>query len=163
MAKTPKNQPFDYYDLIKRLSPNVDDCWADEEKFSPENAMGPDGLKFLFAAMYAETDICNGGLHQFFGNPTGRLAPEAIEGFRLIGMADAGAVIAKAMKFFGTSYPRNQVERNKALEAVPGFPDADRKVWDPFTALDQEFYAALNEEDEQFTSAANAFARQFDK
>jgi len=163
MSQKPVDRRPFYCQLIDRLSPKVTDCWADEEKFAPENVSGPDGVKLLFAATYAERDICNGGFHQFFGNDTGRLAPEAIEGFCLIGIEDAGVVIAKAMKFFGASYPRNREERSKALEAVPGFPNAERDEWDPFTALDEAFYACLKKEPDRFDNAANAFAQQFDQ
>ena len=39
----------------------------------------------LFAAYFCQTEVCNGGFHQFFFNSTGVLAPEAVDGFTAIG------------------------------------------------------------------------------
>jgi uncharacterized protein DUF4375 len=39
----------------------------------------------LYATAFCQVEVCNGGLSQFFGNSTGVLAPEAVEGFIAIG------------------------------------------------------------------------------
>lgn len=51
----------------------------------------------MFAAHFCQSEICNGGLGQFFGNSTGGLAPEAVEGFREIGQAQVAALIASGL------------------------------------------------------------------
>ncbi len=69
----------------------------------------------LFAATWFESEVCNGGLYQFFGNSTGVLAPEALEGLRAIGLPEWVEILAKARHFFGTAYPRDRTERRRLL------------------------------------------------
>jgi hypothetical protein len=136
---------------------SVFDCW-DSEGFHPENFSRARELLILFAAAYAQSDICNGGFHQFFGNHTGRLAPEAVAGWELLGFTAAAAEVTQAMKFFGEPYPRDDDRRNEMLEAVPGFPRADRSVWDPFTDNDTAFYAAFDSD--KFDAAVEEYRKR---
>jgi hypothetical protein len=48
----------------------------------------PEAIGHLLSAHWCYSEVCNGGFHQFFYNPTGVLAPEAVTGFRAIGMVD---------------------------------------------------------------------------
>jgi hypothetical protein len=109
----------------------------------------------LFAAHWCQSEVCNGGFHQFFKNPSGVLAPEAAAGFQAIGMPKCASVISKAMQFFGTPYPRNQVDRQKALSAIPG---ESRAEWDPFFKLDDVFYELLDNEAGGFAAAADLYS-----
>ena len=46
----------------------------------------PVHLGLLLAAHWCRSEVFNGGFHQFFSNPTGVLAPEAVSGFKAIGL-----------------------------------------------------------------------------
>ena len=74
----------------------------------------------LFAAHWAQSEILNGGLGQFFSNPTGVLAPEAVVAFFKLGMPKCATAIENAMLFFGEPYPREEIIRQNKLE---GFLD----------------------------------------
>jgi len=151
-----------YYKVIDRLSPSVSDCWDDHKGFIPENSPGPLGIKLLYAATYADSDISNGGFFQFFHNSTGAIAPEAVEGLRLVGLHESAALLLKAMEFFGDSYPRDRLARRAALEALPGYPDIFRREeWDPFLKLGDQYYEIRGGSD-GLTRAANEFVKQFD-
>jgi len=91
----------------------------------------------LYAAHWCHAEVCNGGLHQFFSNTTGLLAPEAVAGFRAIGLPELAEIMAEAMRFFGTPYPRARGDREQLLASRPG---RCRKQWDPFQRLDKRFY-----------------------
>jgi len=65
----------------------------------------------LLAVHWALSEISNGGLHQFFRNPTGVLAPEAAQGFERMGLPHVADLIRCAMEHFGQRYPRTQQER----------------------------------------------------
>ena len=109
----------------------------------------------LLAAHWCQSEVRNGGLHQFFSNSTGVLAPEAMAAFRAIGLADWAEILAAAMEFFGEPYPR---ERAARLALLDGRPGRQRKEWDPFDELDERFYAWLQPEADRWERAADRFA-----
>ncbi len=78
----------------------------------------PNEQILLFAIMYGNSDICNGGLEQFFGNHTGGFAPETAEGLELINFTSASQVLRKAMSLFGSPYPRDQMSRREMLPSL---------------------------------------------
>jgi hypothetical protein len=91
----------------------------------------------LYAAHWCQSEICNGGLHQFFSNTTGLLAPEALDGFRAIGTTAWVEILAEAMNFFGHPFPRDRGDRQDLLPIPQRRP---RETWDPFYQLDKRFY-----------------------
>lgn len=111
--------------------------------------------RHLFAAHWCQSEVRNGGLHQFFSNSTGVLAPEALAGFRAIGLTEWAAVLAEAMRFFGEPYPREQGDRQELLAGRHG---RRREEWDPFFALDERFYSWLHAEPDRWERAADSFA-----
>jgi hypothetical protein len=91
----------------------------------------------IYAGHWCHSEVCNGGFHQFFSNTTGLLAPEALAGFRAIGVTELANMLAEAMLFFGTPYPRERDDRQYLLPPRQGPP---RERWDPFSRLDELFY-----------------------
>jgi hypothetical protein len=108
----------------------------------------------LFAAHWCQSEVCNGGFHQFFTNSTGVLAPEALAGFKAIGVIEWASLLEEAMRFFGEPYPREREVREERLSKVSG---KEREHWDPFFALDDRFYEWKHAEDDE--RAADAYAR----
>ncbi len=127
----------------------------DDAAFARSIARVTPTQRVLFCVHFCQSEIRNGGFHQFFQNPTGVLAPEAAEGFEKIGMHGAADLLRRAMAFFGDVYPREQRPRRLALSRKPG---ATRAEWDPFYALDQPFYDALDTTSAHFERAADAYA-----
>jgi hypothetical protein len=111
----------------------------------------------LFAAHWCQSEVCNGGLHQFFSNSTGVLAPEALEAFRAMGLAEWADILAEAMRFFGSPYPRERADRQDLLAERGG---RRRKEWDPFCALDERFFDWLHDEPDGWERAADAYAKR---
>jgi hypothetical protein len=109
----------------------------------------------LFAAHWCQSEVCNGGLHQFFSNSTGVLAPEAREAFRVIDLPEWAAILNEAMRFFGTPYPRDRAERQERLATVTR---TKRGAWDPFENLDDRFFEWLHAEEYRWERAADAYA-----
>jgi hypothetical protein len=103
----------------------------------------------LFAAHFCQSEVCNGGFQQFFGNTTGVLAPEAVEGFREIGQSQIAALIEKAISLIGTPYPRDREERQTRLTQI------SRSSLD---ALDDMFYSLIESEAGGFEAAADRYA-----
>lgn len=116
----------------------------------------------LYAAHWAQSEVRNGGLDQFFSNPTGVLAPEAVEGYRALGMHQTAAVIEEALKFFGDPYPRDREVRIDAIGEA--WENADKSALafeeghSSFDELDNRFFALIDTETGGFEAVANAFA-----
>ena len=51
----------------------------------------------MFAAHFCRSEVCSDELEPFFWNPTGVLAPEAVEGFREIRLPRLAALVESAM------------------------------------------------------------------
>ncbi|MGE5836803.1 MAG: DUF4375 domain-containing protein [Acidobacteriota bacterium] len=131
------------------------DIYNGPEEFLATFAAAPTVVQTLFAAHFCESEVSNGGLHQFFMNPTGVLAPEAAAAFRTIGLPETGAILDRAMAYFGTPYPRRQDDRVDRLNARSGNTRAE---WDPFVDLDSDFYDSLGPEHQPFYEALDRIA-----
>jgi hypothetical protein len=129
------------------------DIYRDGDVFLRTFGMVPQPAGLLLAAKWCESEVCNGGFHQFFGNSTGVLAPEAAMGFRAIGMPALADLVEQALALFGKPFPREQAQRRRFLD---GFQGERRERWDPFFALDALFYAAMI--DDALSDAADAYA-----
>ena len=143
-----------YWDVLEPYWDRID-IYNGPERFLATYAAAPAVVQTLFAAHFCESEISNGGLHQFFMNPTGVLAPEAVDAFRRIGCPAAAAILERAMAFFGTPYPRLQDDRINRLNARAG---TSRAEWDPFVELDGGFYESLGPEHQPFYEALDRIA-----
>lgn len=131
------------------------DIYNGPEQFLATYGEVPLVVQTLFAAHWCESEVSNGGLHQLFMNPTGVLAPEAVQAFRKLGLQDAAEVVKRAMGFFGVPYPRQQQDRVDRLETLSG---ATRVEWDPFLRLDDDLYASFGEGHQRLYDALDLLA-----
>jgi hypothetical protein len=144
----------EYWSLVEPVWHLLNRSWDDgpDEFIRLFRSIRPE-IGHLYAAHWCQSEVCNGGLHQFFSNTTGLLAPEALEGFRAIGAADWASILVEAMQHFGTPYPRDRDDREEFLPARQRRP---REEWDPFCRLDERFY----EWADNWGDTANAYAEQ---
>jgi hypothetical protein len=131
------------------LNSSWDDCGQDFVRLF--RAIRPE-IGHLYAAHWCQSEVRNGGFHQFFFNTTGILAPEAVAGFRAIGLTELADVVTAAMEFFGSPYPRQRTVRQEILPARQG--RQRREQWDPFYLLDERFYESVD----RWEDAADAYA-----
>jgi hypothetical protein len=141
-----------YWSLVQPVWLQLNSSWDDRwEKFVREfRAIRPE-VGHLYAAHWCQSEVCNGGFHQFFSNSTGLLAPEAMVGFRAIGLTEWAEILTTGMKFFGSQYPRERADRE---ELLPSRQRGPRKEWDPFDGLDERFYELAD----RWEEAANTYA-----
>ena len=92
----------------------------------------------LFVGHWCQSEVNNGGHHQFFFNSTGVLAPEAIAAFRTIGLPDIASVVEKAASKLGSPYPRARHVRQLQLDLLTG---SNKKPHEVFAEFDDTFYA----------------------
>lgn len=110
---------------------------------------------YLFASFWLDAEVCNGGLHQFFLNPTGVLAPEAVKGLRFLEIPDGATLVESAMSRFESPYPREEAKRKAALRRM-NRTDNKRESWDVFYELDEAYFSAMR----RFDKRADDFVRR---
>ena len=144
-----------YRPLIRPIYDSLTDAWElGTATFLKRYKKLPVNVAHLYAAHWCQSEVCNGGLSQFFSNTTGLLAPEALEAFRAIGLREWAGILEEAMHFFGEKYPRQRGKREKLLdEYVEKNGDAD-----PFAKLDDRFYKWLNAKPDRWDLAADKYA-----
>jgi hypothetical protein len=120
------------------------------ETFCKEFVDVPVKARTLLAVHWCQSEVCNGGFHQFFWNSTGILAPEATDSFRSIGMPQTALLVKQAMQWFGEPYPRQRKVRKQQLDAF-----TDKKQFD---FLDNDFFSFWKTENGGFLAAADAYA-----
>jgi hypothetical protein len=152
----PKMQPPEnrYWSLVEPDWMRLNRSWDESgEPFIRQFRAIPPVVGHLYSAHWCQSEVHNGGLHQFFHNSTGLLAPEALEGFRAIGLTECSNILTEAMTFFGSPYARERCRRHDLLASRRG---RRREEWDPFHGLDKRFYEGSN----RWTQAADNYADQ---
>jgi hypothetical protein len=124
------------------------------EVFARQFSQSPVVARTLFAAHWCQSEVRNGGFHQFFFNSTGILAPEALEAFRTLQLADVASVLERAMSRLGAPYPRLRSARKKQLQLLEQRCSKPSEV---FTDLDDEFFEVWGH-GEAFKTAADGYA-----
>jgi Domain of unknown function (DUF4375) len=84
------------------------------EQFLRQFRALPKHVGHLFAGHWCQSEVCNGGFHQFFWNPTGILAPEALQAYQAIGIPVWAAIVKEAMQYL--------VNRTLASNLTAPFP-----------------------------------------
>jgi hypothetical protein len=97
----------------------------------------PKEQRVLLAMHVFKAEFENGGIHQFFLNSSGALAPDVYDAFVELGMERQAAIYKRALDMFGAKYVRD-TERRRARF----FDHGDWNEWDKrLSALTDEFYA----------------------
>jgi hypothetical protein len=103
--------------------------------------------RWLFAIQWYRCEVNNGGHGQFFGNSTGIVWEDAVDGLRAIGLVEAADILQLASARIGGA-SRERSKREAQLDAAR----AD------FADLDDQFYDL--EEAGAFDAKMLTFARQ---
>ena len=145
---------MNYFDNIKEIWEAVS-IYEGPEVYLRNLKPFPKKLVHVFAVHWLESEVCNGGFHQFFSNSTGIVAPEALQGLHAIGEEDLFTLANEAVSQLGKPFPRDRDERNEKLDLLAKKGDK-RKDWDPFYHLDSKWYVAhksLTESIEKYLKA----------
>jgi hypothetical protein len=91
----------------------------------------------LFAMEIFNTEFENGGVHQFFYNSSGTVAPEVYDAFLELGLDRQAAIFKRALDMFQKGYPRDMGRRRAKY-----FDHGDWNDWDKqLSDLTDDFYA----------------------
>lgn len=138
----------DYYWPLIESDFNRVSIYDGPDRFLADIKNTPEWRAHLLAAHWCDSEVCNGGFDQFFFNPTGVLAPEALQGYRAVGRDDLADLLQQAMaRLRRPEYPRDRTARQRALKGglfrkQPDFENLDTRYY----ALnrDPDFYESLN-------------------
>lgn len=98
------------------------------------------GQRAVYALTWTEREVCNGGFHQYFWNPTGGLARAAADGAMLLGIDPYGELIDRAAEVgLGTTERLHQSARQERLDRLT--PSAEEDL----DGLGDQFYDLLEE------------------
>jgi hypothetical protein len=103
----------------------------------------PEGLQMVFATWLVESEVSNGGFPQYFWNPSGEFAVEALYGYRMLGAQRHAATLETALATYIRERP--QLERFRG-----GGTAEDFAAWAAFSALatlDWQFWSLATAED----------------
>lgn len=100
------------------------DIYDEVDYFEEQYRLLSKAQRCLHAVAWTKSEVDNGGYRQFFGNATGIVASEALEGYKLFGAKDHHEQLEKIMAAFpdGAS-PRDRKKRNEQLSKR--WPDYD--------------------------------------
>ncbi|MEZ0227857.1 MAG: DMP19 family protein [Planctomycetota bacterium] len=139
-----------HWEAIERVF-EAADIYEDRKKLLSILDLATKGQRALFGIWWTQSEVNNGGFGQYFSNSTAIVAPEALEGFRLVGAKKFAALLDQAMKKFpGGEMPLDREARDEALEKI----DAAE-----FDALNKRFYA-LQEKDGGFFKLTSAYVQE---
>lgn len=164
-----------YWDFIEPYW-DVFDIYNDASGFELSIRGAPRAAVLVYAAHFCHSEVHNGGFLQFFWNNTGVLAPEAIEGYDVIGMPTLASLLNEAASTLGSPYPRDRGDRwDKLLVASGRAPRELKKIFRqqpnqylafaeatktlPFDSLDRQFWQAAKVENGGFQEAATLYVR----
>jgi hypothetical protein len=142
-----------YWDLVEPIWDEVS-IYDGPEAFLEQFSAHGEAASLLLAAHWCQSEVCNGGFFQFFGNSAGVLAPEAVRAFRKLDMPQTAKVVEEAMFLLGADYPRERIQRGLALASIKVSYGA---AGEPFLNFDNEFFDLIARENGGFEAAATAY------
>lgn len=87
----------------------------------------PTPFRTIALADLYSAEVDNGGVHQFFLNSTGDVAPETTAAMTTLGLPKQAETLRKAMAFFPTPYPSDGDRRSRSFDH-DGMTDWDNRL-----------------------------------
>lgn len=127
---------------------------ADLKPFTPSQ-------RAVFAALWLDSEVCNGGFDQFMYNSTGIVWKDALAGFELIGAEKLAAILRRVIEKCGGAIPFDRAERQELLDRITADPENEGEYIDLFGEDDSEYYSANDELEELIMEYVKANPSEF--
>lgn len=86
--------------------------------------------RLMYALLWYQSEVGNGGHDQFFFNSTGIVYSDALAALRELGLAEGVAILTEAGRRMGGSPARDRAERQEQLETLhPELDDLDSRLY----------------------------------
>lgn len=87
--------------------------------------------RILYAVLWYQSEVDNGGHSQFFGNSTGIVYPDAVSGMRELNLPEGVEILNEAGRRMGGAPARDRTERERQLDQSHAeFDDLDTRFYD---------------------------------
>lgn len=151
-----------YYaaDLIDPLWWSVS-IYDDKEKYEADLAPFTPAQRKIFAVLWFDAEVNNGGMDQFLFNSTGIVWEDALAGFKLIGADKCAEILERVIEKCGGSIPFDREERQDMLERITADPDNEGESLDIFGDDDRAYYNVDEDLDELITDYVQTHAGEF--
>jgi hypothetical protein len=126
-------EPLWYSINIYESKEVYDSC---KEKFNVEQLA-------VFAIIWFNSEVQNGGIVQFLSNPTGIVWQDALNGFKLLKLEKGVEIFSEIIKYIGSDLLYDQEEREEQIDNLYEQDNDKSELF--FGKLDKEYY--LFEED----------------
>jgi hypothetical protein len=103
----------------------------------------PEGLQMVYATWLVESEVSHSGFPQYFWNPAGEFAVEALYGYRMLGAMRHAAALEAALTTYIRERP--QLERFRGGGTAEDF--AAWAAYSALGALDWQFWSLATAED----------------
>jgi hypothetical protein len=114
------------------------DIWQDSDaEVERRLAALPVEQRTLFAVAIFNAEFENGGVHQFFYNSAGAVAPEVHTALLELGLDRQAAIFKRALDMFGARFPRDMNQRRNRYFSHADWSSFDKQLSD----LTDDFYA----------------------
>lgn len=142
---------YDPMDLIEPLWWSVS-IYDSYERYEEDLKPFTNSQRLVFAVMWYESEVCNGGHDQFLFNSTGIVWKDSLEGFELIGAEKCAENLRKVIEKCGGDIPFDRSNRQEML---------DKLTNDAFRENDSTFYEYEDSLEELIMNYAKANAWEF--
>jgi hypothetical protein len=105
--------------LVGELHNGLVDTWAPPQVMDHHLAALGEPYRTIFIASAYQREVMNGGMHQFFLNSSGALAPHLIPVMQKLRLPEDADAISRGMAMFPAPYQRETNERRAFMRARP--------------------------------------------
>jgi Domain of unknown function (DUF4375) len=129
------------------------DVYSDESTFLRSVEPATRGQLGIYAVTWYISEVANGGHHQFFGNSTGMVWQQALDGFTMLGAHKYKEILQQAITLFPNAKP--STDRQRRYEQLDAIEKAE------FDPLNKQLYDLTEDIDEIAIKYINRYPEEF--
>lgn len=137
------------------------DIYNGLKKYKDTSAEFTDAQIAVFAVIWLDCEVGNGGYEQFLSNSTGIVWKDALDGLKLIGADKCAETLQNVIEKCGGSIPFDRGERREMLDRILTDPDDEEMYIDLFGEDDDMYYDYNLEIDELIIKYAKDNPEEF--
>lgn len=111
------------------------DFYSDIAKYEASLAQFSLPQRYVWAVLWYDSEVCNGGHSQFYSNSTGMIWRDALAGLMAVPLSEGFDILNESVRRMGGSPSFDLTERNIQLDAMN----------DSFDDLDDRYYRFIRE------------------
>jgi hypothetical protein len=108
--------------------------------------------QYVFAILWYNSEVCNGGHYQFYSNSTGIVWEEALLGFQAINFQQAGEILNESVRRLNGKPDKDRMKRENQLDEMnDDLGDLDKRYYNEvMNILDEKLLRYVKKNKEKF-------------